>query len=322
MSEPNRSGNKHLSLQIGDANQLSSVCKALSSPVRISIIRKLNEKCFNVNELAIELGIPPSTAALNVKILEDAGLITTETQPSLHGVMKISNRHIDSIHINLVPYSHNDEATLELNMPIGGYSLAGGIKPTCGMASEYAGIGEDDNPYVIYHTQRFQAQILWFRQGFVEYHFSVLNIKDIDIHWLQLSFEACSEAPMYRDPWKSDIAVTINGKRLGIWVSPCDCGGRRGKLNPSWWGDVCTQYGFLKTWRVNDKGSYLENMYLSNVTIDQLKLNESDYISVRIEVPEDAENVGGLNLFGDKFGDYQQAIVMRIGYCMKSSIET
>lgn len=122
---------------------------------------------------------------------------------------------------------------------------------------------------------------------------------------------------MHRDPWKSDIVVSINGRRLGMWTCPCDCGGRHGKLTPSWWPALSTQFGFLKTWRVSQEGTYLDGVRLSGVTIDELRLWEGPCIRARIEVPADAQNVGGINLFGEFFGDYPQAIMVRAGYHLK-----
>ena len=37
-------------------------------------------------------------------------------------------------------------------------------------------------------------------------------------------------------------------------------------------------------------------------------------LSVEFGIPEDAENHGGLNLFGESFGDYPQALLMKMGY--------
>jgi predicted transcriptional regulator len=139
----------------------------------------------------------------------------------------------------------------------------------------------------------------------------------MEIEWLELSFEACSEAPMHRDPWKSDIEVSINGKRLGIWTSPCDCGGRHGRLTPAWWPELSTQFGFLKAWRVTHDGSFVEDERVGDAAIDELGLKEQNYISVRIGVPADAQNVGGINLFGEGFGDHPQGIVLRLGYRIK-----
>ena len=108
--------------------------------------------------------------------------------------------------------------------------------------------------------------------------------------------------------------VTVNGVTLGTWVSPGDYGGRRGRLNPSWWSDTSSQFGLLKTWRVDADGSKLDGEPLSGVRLADLKLDQQDYISLRVGVRADSEHVGGLNLFGDKFGDFAQGVVMRVGY--------
>ena len=57
------------------------ICKALSSPLRLDIMRALWKRSMNVGELAEELNQPMSTTALAVKVLEDAGIIKTEVQP-------------------------------------------------------------------------------------------------------------------------------------------------------------------------------------------------------------------------------------------------
>ena len=53
---------------------------------------------------------------------------------------------------------------------------------------------------------------------------------------------------------------------------------------------------------------------LSAVTIDALALGANNHIAVRIGVKADARHVGGINLFGRKFGNYPQDIVMRLEY--------
>jgi len=45
-----------------------------------------------------------------------------------------------------------------------------------------------------------------------------------------------------------------------------------------------------------------------------LNIEKDDYFTLRIGVKPDAKNLGGINLFGEKFGDYQQNIMMRIDY--------
>lgn len=310
---------KHAELSIERPEMLCKIAHALSSPVRLQIMQALERRNMNVGELSEKLGIPMSTTALAVKTLEEANLIISEMQPGARGSIKLCSRKLDTIAIKLSPEEETPVSLLTIQMPVGGYSVAEGIRRTCGLAGEKTIIAGMDNPSVFYSTERFGAQLIWFRQGALEYRFSYAfeQNEEIEIEWLELSFEACSEAPMYRDPWKSDIAVSVNGKRLGVWTCPCDCGGRRGKLTPNWWPDLSTQYGFLKTWRVTEDGSYLEDARISGVTIGDLQICQHEYVSVRIEIPADAENVGGINLFGEHFGDYQQPIVMKMGYHMK-----
>jgi predicted transcriptional regulator len=97
----------------------------------------------------------------------------------------------------------------------------------------------------------------------------------------------------------------------GTWNCPGDFGGRRGKLNPVWWPDKNTQFGKLKTWILTEQGTYLEDNQISPLTIGDYRLSENAYISVRIGIKEDAGHIGGVNLFGDCFGDYAQNIRMK-----------
>lgn len=306
---------KHAELSVDDPERLCRVAHALSAPLRVQVMQALGDHSMNVGEIAGKLNIPMSTAALAVKVLEEAGIIRTEMQPGIRGAMKLCSRQLDTASIQLEPKSADKtESIASIEMPIGAYIRVGNLEKTCGLAGAQAAIGEMDSIHSFYLPKRFQAQLIWFRQGYLEYEFVMMRMKRITVEWLEISFEACSEAPMCRDPWKSDIAVSVNGQRLGVWTCPCDCGGRHGKLTPSWWSDFSTQYGFLKTWRVDRLGSYLENVRISDLTLEQLNLRASERITVRIEVPGDAENVGGINLFGEGFGDYAQPIVMRVGY--------
>lgn len=308
---------KHVDLSLSRPDQLYRFAHALASPVRLRIMEALCERSMNVGELSQLLDIPMSTTALAVKTLEEAGLISTETQPGARGSMKLCSRRIDMLNIKLDSEKKVENNVLSMHMQLGGYSSADGIRPTCGLAGGEMVMGEMDNPAVFYSPDRFDAQLIWFRQGSLEYRFSFQQMDKIEIEWLELSFEACSEAPMYRDPWESDIAVAINGKRLGIWTCPCDCGGRQGKLTPDWWPALSTQFGFLKTWRVTEKGTYLDGVRIGDVTVKDLEIPSQNYISASIGVPEDAQHVGGINLFGHWFGDYPQALILRLGYRMR-----
>jgi len=45
-----------------------------------------------------------------------------------------------------------------------------------------------------------------------------------------------------------------------------------------------------------------------------LNLGGQDYLALRIGVHADAAHVGGINLFGEQFGDFAQGIIVRVGY--------
>ncbi len=306
--------NRHISLSLSELERLCPVAKALSSPMRVKMISLLGIRPMNVNELAEALSLPVSTAALNVRQLEEAGLISTEIQPGIRGAMKLCSRRIDSVSMRLVSEMRDGMSALTLQLPIGSYSSADNIQSECGMVSDHAWIGETNAPRSFYHPDRFGAQMLWFRSGELEYRFSLGEIDPEQVAFIEFSMEMSSNAPMYREDFKSDIHVVVNGVTLGTWVSPGDYGGRRGRLNPSWWSDTSSQYGLLKTWRVDASGSKLDGEALSGVTLADLNLAAQDYISLRVGVDADSEHVGGLNLFGEKFGDFAQGVVMRVGY--------
>lgn len=306
--------NRHISLSLGELDRLCPVAKALSSPMRVKMIALLCVRPMNVNELAEALSLPVSTAALNVRQLEEAGLIATEIQPGIRGAMKLCSRKIDSVSMRLTPEMQDGVNALTLHLPIGSYSSADGIQSECGIVSDHAWIGENNTPRAFYHPDRFNAQMLWFKSGELEYRFSLSEIDPAQVAFLEFSMELSSNAPLYRKDFKSDIHVSVNGVTLGTWTSPSDYGGRRGRLNPSWWSDTSSQFGLLKTWRVDDTCSLLDGEKVSGVTLHDLNLSEADYIALRIGVYADSAHVGGLNLFGDKFGDFAQGIVMRVGY--------
>ncbi|MBQ9010920.1 MAG: helix-turn-helix domain-containing protein [Clostridia bacterium] len=308
---------KHADLSISRPESLTRIARALSSELRVSVLAELSRRSLSVGELAKVLDVPMSSMAVAVKTLEEAGLIRCDYQPGTHGSLKICNRKLDTLSIELFDSeAMNEKEMVTIEMPIGGYSLAGDIEPTCGILNEQMPIGAMDLPRVFYSPRRFSAQLIWFSRGYLEYRFTTIGewINEAEIEWVELSFEACSEAPMYRNPWPSDIYVEINGKRLGTWTCPCDCGGRQGHLTPAWWETTSTQFGFLKFWRVTGEGTYLDDQLLSNVSIRDLELGNLECVRVRIGVDPQSENVNGINLFGEKFGDHPQALVMKVGY--------
>ena len=305
---------RHISLSLSDPDQLCPIAKALSSPVRARMLSLLCLRSMNVNELAEALSLPVSTAALNVRQLEEAGLISSEIQPGIRGAMKLCSRRVDSISMRLTADMQDGENAITIRLPIGSYSAAENITPQCGMVSDYAWIGESNTTRTFYHPDRLNAQLLWFESGSLEYRLSPGEIDLAQVSFIEFSMELSSNAPLYRGDYKSDIGVSVNGTPLGVWTCPGDFGGRRGRFNPSWWSDTSSQFGLLKTWRVDETQTTLDGEHFSGVTLSDLRLEQAPFISLRIGVDAGAVHVGGVNLFGEKFGDYGQGIIMRIGY--------
>jgi predicted transcriptional regulator len=60
--------------------------------------------------------------------------------------------------------------------------------------------------------------------------------------------------------------------------------------------------------------SYIDGKNISSVQIQDLRLVQKPYIEVRLGVKPDTLNVGGLNIFGEKFGNYPQPIVLKVNF--------
>lgn len=306
---------RELDLLASDTNMpvLESVTKALSSTTRLEILRFLGAHTCSLSEISEALSLPQSTTNLHINILEKAGLIKTNLQPAKRGVQRVCARMYDVIAVRLPGEKEVEEGVEQISMPVGAFVDAEVI-PTCGLLGEMNIIGELDNPAAFYEPDRIHAQLIWFRRGYVEYRFPKRVPSGSTLESLELAFESCSEAPLHHDDWPSDISVWFNGVMLGTWTSPADFGGERGVLTPLWWDNNNTQYGLLKVWRVNNQGSFVDGIRVSSITLDDLHIETSKIIEARIGIREDAKNIGGINLFGSKFGNYPQDLVMTQRY--------
>ena len=215
--------------------------------------------------------------------------------------------------INLVKKNTNVTEVFSEEMPVGAFTSCQ-ITPTCGMYGPNGCIGNEDIEYCFFYPERMQAGMLWTSSGYVEYKFANGVPRNRKSKRVSVSMEICSEAPGYRENWKSDITVWINGKECGTWTCPGDFGARRGRLNPPDWPNGSTQYGIQVVWEVCEKGTFLNGQKLSDITVADLELMEQSYVAVRIGNKPDAHYVGGFNLFGKHFGDYDQDIILTVEY--------
>ncbi len=291
-----------------------TMLKALASEPRLRILEILAHRLMNVSEIAEALEIPLSTTVMHVNILKKAGLLRTEVRPGERGLQKVCQRVYDTVLLELpTGPKPAEQEMIEVAMPIGSF-VECDVIPTCGLATTKSVVGMRDDPTSFFEPARMDAQLIWFHSGSLTYRFPNRLPEGALLDSVWLSLELCSEAPMYHPDWPSDITVWINDAEVGTWTSPADFGGQRGLLTPAWWDARNSQYGLLKEWRVDRHGSFVDGARISKVTVDDLDVQTGHYISVRIGVKSEASHVGGVNIFGRKFGNYPQDIVMRLRF--------
>ncbi len=291
---------------------VGTLAKALSSPVRRRIIDTLARQECSIQELADRLEIPQSTCTVNVQTLERVGLVSTRNVPGTKGSRKICSIPYDEavipIHGN---HKQPEDTSIEVEMPIGLYTDFDTQGP-CGLVSETGVIGRFDRVESFLDPHRGSAQLIWFTDGWLEYSFPIEIAPGRTPTALSVSMEICSEFPGFKNAWPSDITLWVGDFGIGTWRSPGDMGGRRGQHTPEWWSLDNTQYGYLKEWRITTSGSFLDGARVSDITIDQISLSTRSKLTIRIGIAPEAEYRGGINIFGRKFGNVNQDILLRI----------
>ena len=288
--------------------------KALGSDVRVQILNiLLNNSNMTMNQLASELNLSNGAITGHIKKLEECGLVSTSNESAVHGNSKVCSVIQDKILIDLEqPIDYTNVFSTDIKV---GQFTNYDVVPTCGLANTTSVIGELDDVRYFAHPDRFNADIIWFTKGFVEYTVPKLIPVDNKINQLSVSMELSSEAPGVDNNWPSDISIFINGIKIGVWTSPGDFGGDiHGMLTPDWWPSNWNQYGLVKLFVINRHGSFIDGLKISDVTLDQLNLDMGNSITLRIAVEDDAKHVGGVTLFGKGFGNYAQDIRVNLNY--------
>lgn len=289
------------------------IFKALGSEIRISIIKLLlKNKGMNMNELATSLNITNGALTSHIKKLEDCGIITIVSESSGHGNQKKCMVHLDKILVEL-DSEEQKKNIYETDIKIGHYSDYQ-VYPTCGLATTNQLIGEVDDARYFAHPNRIDSNILWFTRGYVEYIIPNFLPAHQKIDQITISAELSSEAPGVNNVWPSDIYFHLNDTCLGMWTSPGDFGDVKGIFTPDWWYPNWNQYGLLKLIVINEVGTFIDGLQISDVSLKDLNLDFRSTIKFKFAIPESAEHVGGLTIFGRNFGNYNQDIKVRIHY--------
>lgn len=302
-------------LHVKNLDEGLEIFKALGSELRINIIKLLQENHeMNMNELATSLGITNGALTSHIKKLEESGIIQVMTERGSHGNQKVCKVAVDKIVVDVESEENEEDQNIyNTEVKVGHYSDYD-VYPTCGLATSQAIVGEVDDPRYFSHPDRINAGILWFTKGYIEYMIPNLLPSATKIDQITVSLEISSEAPGINNDWPSDIAILLNDVKIGTWTSPGDYGDVQGIFTPDWWFPNWNQYGLLKMIVINKKGTFVDGLKISNVTINEFNLDYKSTVRFKFEIEEDAKNVGGITIFGSEFGNYNQDIKVRIAY--------
>ena len=302
-------------LHVKNLDEGLEIFKALGSELRINIIKLLQENHeMNMNELATSLGITNGALTSHIKKLEESGIIQVMTERGSHGNQKVCKVAVDKIVVDVESEENEEDQNIyNTEVKVGHYSDYD-VYPTCGLATSQAIVGEVDDPRYFSHPDRINAGILWFTKGYIEYMIPNLLPSATKIDQITVSLEISSEAPGINNDWPSDISILLNDVKIGTWTSPGDYGDVQGIFTPDWWFPNWNQYGLLKMIVINKKGTFVDGLKISNVTINEFNLDYKSTVRFKFEIEEDAKNVGGITIFGSEFGNYNQDIIVRIAY--------
>lgn len=301
-------------MRISTDKKYINVFKALASEVRLDIIELLAKQPMNIKDIAAATGLSSAIITMHIKKLEEADIIRCETVNLNGGRQKLCILDTHQINV-LFPKNKADEGMYhKFSMPVGHFTDFS-AKPTCGLASSEKIIGQFDEVRSFMEPERMQAQILWISEGFVEYTIPNYLVKGQTAVSFTASMEIGSEFPGVNENWPSEITFFVNGINVGSWISPGDFGCKRGKLNPEWWADSLNQYGLLKVFNITEDGTFIDGKRISDISINDVGIDsETEGIKLKIGVAENTRYKGGLTIYGNGFGNYEQDIVTRIYY--------
>lgn len=296
-----------------DYEKISLIGKALSSTIRLEIISLLNKTPKTLSEISKELDLQLSSCSFHLDLLEQAGLISVSYNPKTKKKIKTFSYSEGKVLMLLRKPLNAQKKSFKTSVNIGDYVNAKFSK-RCGFASETEQLMDGDN-MLTFSPLRHKAQILWSSDAcFMEYAFPTVFLKEGEIETVEFSLEICSETMGYNNDFPSDITFSVNGKELCCFLCPGDFGDRYGTYTPLWWYPESTKYGTLVTIRIDESGVSLNGKSVNKKIVLSDLFDNDDRLLFKIEVKKDAEHVGGINLFGEKFGDYNRNIELNVTY--------
>ena len=294
-------------------DKMEEIFRALANKTRLLILKEISYGPLRISELSRKIGISNSNVLFHIEQLRKAGLLLVDFEPSRKGFAQVVYpAHILNLVCNIRGDNREGDIAVRrrqtVSMPVGQYSDV-----------EY----DDYMRYMlpdgtmsvksgIFAPERANALLVWFyRSGYITYNFPVVFSGD-NLSALEFRMELCSEAPFHKEIWKSTIDFRINDIKLCSYISGGDYGDRPGRLNSDFYPKTMTQYGMPIVIKTDRSGTYLNGNFAGGATVSDIvaEVYGKDRIALKIEVPSDAEFIGGINIFGKGCGDYPFDIEM------------
>lgn len=288
------------------------IFQALSSETRLNIIELLLKKSLSITEISEILNLSQVIITRHINQLEESGLVTSNTVPGIRGQKKLCALTKNSLLINFDDIFQKNLSSEKISLPIGSF-IRYEVKPSCGVANKDKIIGLPDNEKYFSSPERYNAGIVWFSEGWIEYNIPSYIFSKSNIKKLRISLEICSEFPFYKTDFLSDIYFYLNDTIIGMYTSPGDFGDRKGKLTPNWW-NMGSEYGILVEIIITEDNTYINKKSVSDFSLKNILSSSNNDVFFKICSPKHCTNPGGINIFGKTFGDYEQDINIEVFY--------
>ena len=290
--------------------------KTLGSGMRMQIITQLSRNPeMNLGELSAALEVTQGALTAHIRLLEQQGLIRVETRHSARGLQKICSLNEDMILLNVYPsFEEKSTNVYRTEVSVGHYTDYT-VHAGCGLVTDSGALGAQDDPRVFSYPERMNAQMLWFHDGYIEYRIPNLLPEHHRIIQLTISVEmACAEQGSQEDIF-SDVDYYLNGRRLGSWLADTqNKGSSHGIYTPASHLSPLRQHGFLKMLVISTSSVYIDGVNVRETGADWPFLDENGEMRFRIENHTSPEHPGGVALFGDRYGNYNQNIQVIVHY--------
>ena len=169
-----------------DKESILKIGIALSSPIRVAILKQVNERGKTLSELAKLNYVSFSSIVFHTKLLEEANLIRIKTIKvnNVYSKYVIKGCISINIHFNDVSFNTTETEKIEESMPVGCYTNANFGQNNGFVINGIFHSFYENTPFL---NDRFKADLIYSSNGFVEYSFDNSKIKDKNVEEIMFS---------------------------------------------------------------------------------------------------------------------------------------